>query len=172
MLPSKYHVRSDRRGTISTAPSSRLDGCPERVKYKLQLRLVRLIIVVSEVVLGSTALPQHLLEGPQCRPPRAEPQHIAPCGCTKSTERFCASRCPALGSPSSKDLMLGRAHTPPSGQPRGRMISQLAEALEPEVPVAAQRQQRDSSSSTGPLGHQNFDNFNLLSQIWNAPDHS
>ena len=100
-------------------------------------------------------------------------KHIAHCGCTKSTERFCASRCPALGSPSSKDLLLGRAHTPPSGQPRGRMISQIAEALEPEVPVAAQRQQRDSSSSTGPLqATSNFDKFNLLSQIWDAPDHS
>ena len=54
---------------------------------------------------------------------------------------------PALGSPSSKDLMLGRAHTPPSGQPRGRMISQIAEALEPEVPVAAQRQQRTAAAA-------------------------
>lgn len=54
------------------------------------------------------------------------------------------------------------------------MISQLAEALEPEVPVAAQRQQRTGQQqqhrTTRP--HQNFDKFNLLSQIWNAPDHS
>ena len=52
--------------------------------------------------------------------------------------------------------MAEHTHLQVAIEPRGRMISQLAEALEPEVPVAAHRQQEDSSSSTGPLGHQNF----------------
>ena len=64
-----------------------------------------------------------------------------------------------------------RTHTPPSGQPRGRMISQLAEALEPQGASGSTEAAEDSSSSTGPLGHQNSDKFNFLSLIW-VPDHT
>ena len=51
------------------------------------------------------------------------------------------------------------------------MISQLAEALEPQGASGSTEAAEDSSSSTGPLGHQNSDKFNFLSLIW-VPDHT
>ena len=53
-------------------------------------------LVVSGIVLWSTAPPLHLLKGSQHRLPKAESQNIALRRCTKSVEHFYAMVAPYL----------------------------------------------------------------------------